>query len=135
MRVAGASPSSHPEAHRWIRSVEAMANKRTIHTAAAQRDRQRKAAGTPLPTRVALASANGGYPCPKCGARTAVYNSRPSHGSVRRNRGCPSCLHRFTTYETIAGVGPELLHSVVDELGALVERYQTTLARLEAENG
>lgn len=39
-------------------------------------------------------------PCPACGTRTSVLDSRPSHVQfVRRRRECPSCGRRFTTME------------------------------------
>lgn len=40
--------------------------------------------------------------CPKCGARTGVYDSRISfEGITRRKRSCPSCSHRFATIEIL----------------------------------
>lgn len=40
--------------------------------------------------------------CPKCGARTNVYDSRISfEGQTRRKRSCPSCAHRFATIEIL----------------------------------
>ena len=38
--------------------------------------------------------------CPKCQAKTAVIDSRPHKGTVRRRRKCKKCGHRLTTYET-----------------------------------
>jgi transcriptional regulator NrdR family protein len=37
--------------------------------------------------------------CPECGAETAVIDSRPALGTVRRRRECTACGHRFTTRE------------------------------------
>ena len=39
--------------------------------------------------------------CPKCKAKTGVYNSRPYEDSIRRNRECPYCKHRFATVEVL----------------------------------
>lgn len=40
--------------------------------------------------------------CPKCNARTNVYDSRISfEGNTRRKRVCPSCSHRFATVEVL----------------------------------
>lgn len=41
--------------------------------------------------------------CPRCGTSTGVIETRDVlqiHSQRRRHR-CPSCLHRFTTYEFI----------------------------------
>lgn len=40
----------------------------------------------------------GGFPCPICGARTAVIDSRASGEAIRRRRAC-SNGHRLTTKE------------------------------------
>ena len=40
--------------------------------------------------------------CPKCKARTNVYDSRISfEGTTRRKRLCPSCAYRFATVEVL----------------------------------
>ena len=40
--------------------------------------------------------------CPKCNARTGVYDSRISfEGYTRRKRLCPQCNHRFATIEVL----------------------------------
>lgn len=40
--------------------------------------------------------------CPKCNARTGVYDSRISfEGHTRRKRLCPQCDHRFATIEIL----------------------------------
>ena len=45
--------------------------------------------------------------CPKCKARTNVYDSRISFdGKTRRKRLCPSCSHRFATIEILDEVRP-----------------------------
>lgn len=38
--------------------------------------------------------------CPKCKSKTAVIDSRPSNGRIRRRRECKKQGHRFTTWET-----------------------------------
>ena len=41
--------------------------------------------------------------CPKCNSKSIVYNSRPTdNGSVRRNRECYKCYHRYATIEVLA---------------------------------
>jgi transcriptional regulator NrdR family protein len=52
--------------------------------------------------------------CPVCQTKTKVIDSRLSgDNSLRRRRECPTCNHRFTTYENIfkeqleAGMTPE----------------------------
>lgn len=55
------------------------------------------------PTQEAPESPLGGFPCPACGARTGVINSRPFEGSIRRRRVCPSCGLRISTLESIVG--------------------------------
>lgn len=41
-----------------------------------------------------------GLPCPKCGHdETAVVDSRPQDGFIRRRRRCAACRLRFTTHE------------------------------------
>lgn len=44
--------------------------------------------------------------CPICGnEKTQVVDSRPTeNASIRRRRECPSCKHRFTTYEFVEQV-------------------------------
>lgn len=37
--------------------------------------------------------------CRKCGAKTAVYDSRPNRDGIKRRRQCPKCLHRETSIE------------------------------------
>ena len=42
--------------------------------------------------------------CPQCGgAESAVTDSRPAKGGVRRRRKCLGCEFRFTTYEMLVG--------------------------------
>lgn len=41
-----------------------------------------------------------GYPCPECGAKTRVTDSRDAASGIRRRRVCTGQgEHRFTTYE------------------------------------
>lgn len=53
--------------------------------------------GPPEPA--AWGSQTGGYPCPGCGSRTIVTNSRPGPEGVRRRRECTQCQQRFSTVE------------------------------------
>ena len=39
--------------------------------------------------------------CPKCKAKSKVYNSRPDGQTTRRFRECLSCKHRYNTVEII----------------------------------
>lgn len=45
-----------------------------------------------------------GFPCPKCGERMAVSDSRPDHAGIKRRRVCSSCDHRVWTTERVAHV-------------------------------
>lgn len=41
-------------------------------------------------------------PCPTCGTgSSAVLDSRPRRGGVRRMRRCVGCGHRYSTFEAI----------------------------------
>lgn len=43
--------------------------------------------------------------CPKCQSKSKVYNSRPTDdGTIRRNRECLKCSHRYATIEVSADV-------------------------------
>lgn len=64
----------------------------------AEADEQRRGASTP-----AIAEApTGGFPCPHCGARTLVTDSRPTLYGWRRRRKCLGCTRRFSTVELIS---------------------------------
>ena len=42
----------------------------------------------------------GGVDCDECGGlKTAVIDSRPTVGGIRRVRKCLTCDHRFVTFE------------------------------------
>jgi len=59
--------------------------------------------------------------CQRCGKEgTRVVDSRPARegAEIRRRRQCPSCGHRFTTFER-----PEALHVVVIKRDGLKEPY------------
>lgn len=43
----------------------------------------------------------GGFPCPRCGSRSEVMDSRARVGGWRRRRRCTSCRHRFSTIELV----------------------------------
>jgi len=48
--------------------------------------------------------------CPRCGAGTRVLESRrAADGATRRRRRCPSCEHRFTTFERIEAASLSVL--------------------------
>ena len=38
--------------------------------------------------------------CPKCGAKTRIYNKKSTKHGVTRYRACPQCLTRYRTVET-----------------------------------
>ena len=43
--------------------------------------------------------------CPKCQSKSKVYNSRPTDdGTIRRNRECLKCSHRYATIEVSADI-------------------------------
>lgn len=56
--------------------------------------------------------------CPSCTSPTAVYDSRPLRLDtvIRRRRKCPTCKHRFSTYEMVA-----------DDTGAPVPRKESEM--------
>ncbi len=39
--------------------------------------------------------------CPKCQGKSKVYNSRPKNDTIRRNRKCLECGHKYTTLELL----------------------------------
>lgn len=56
-----------------------------------------------------------GLPCPVCGCGvSAVIDTRPTRGAIRRRRECSENGHRFTTHEEVLvdspprGIDPEL---------------------------
>ena len=54
--------------------------------------------------------------CPKCKARTNVYDSRISFdGKTRRKRSCPLCAHRFATVEVLDEDRPLVTNKVPKE--------------------
>ena len=72
------------------------------------------------------AGVKSNFPCPNCGAKTGVRDSRPSieiYG-IRRRRRCFACEHRFTTmevaYEKAGGVDVERKNRVLDRMNALL---------------
>ena len=52
--------------------------------------------------------------CPKCKSKSKVYNSRPTDdGTIRRNRECLKCSHRYATIEVSADIKKALETQVV----------------------
>ncbi len=46
--------------------------------------------------------------CPKCKSKSKVYDSRPTKdGTIRRNRECLKCRHRYATVEVLAEIKKE----------------------------
>ena len=72
------------------------------------------------PTRGPYAPSTG-YPCPHCGERTTVTDSRPGPFGWRRRRKCLSCRARFGTIEVV----------YTNELIAALKFRRLVLPRLE----
>lgn len=70
----------------------------------------------------------GAFPCPKCGSRTGIVDSRPvrfrQSPSVRRRRACQNvaCKNRLTTYE------------IIDDDRAIVKLHQVIASARVASN-
>ena len=51
------------------------------------------------------------FPCPACGGKMSVIDSRPSRSlkAIRRRRKCDACGEKLTTMEMVyaPGVGPD----------------------------
>ncbi len=64
--------------------------------------------------------------CPKCGAGTYVYDSRPIADGIRRRRLCSKCQFVFVTWEIMCSVPPipkdelkrvtEMLRDIADQI-------------------
>ena len=83
----------------------------------------------------------GGFPCPKCGHRTGVTDSRPdSNGGIRRRRRC-RCGLRFTTREvtddviSLPGSLATRLRVRVDRMGTLLEELKALTIAAEIHKG
>jgi hypothetical protein len=50
-----------------------------------------------------MTEGTSGMPCPECGGKTGVTDSRPFHGALKRHRVCLSCDLRFRTFERVEG--------------------------------
>lgn len=76
------------------------------------------------------ADGQGSFPCPSCGEKTTVYDSRPSPkiGGVRRRRRCLECGNQFRTYEMTAAsleadpLDLKIRQSII-ELNGLIAAY------------
>jgi len=70
-------------------------------------------------------TSGGNYPCPVCGGRAFVTDSRPRNGRfIRRRRRCPAD-HRFVTYEIVVAEDEQVeLHVRRDALRAAMERVR-----------
>ena len=77
-----------------------------------------------------------GFPCPSCGSRTDVRDSRPTtfRGSptVRRRRKCPNCGSAFSSYEAAIDNRSmtELIAAVRAANGAVMAAQQALTAAL-----
>lgn len=77
---------------------------------------------------------SGSFPCPQCGGKTMVVNSRPApnvHG-IRRRRYCRDCKARTTTYE-MAGPPPGTDHKKLAVLEAYAHAHKLLQAYLKPE--
>lgn len=70
-----------------------------------------------------LAAKDTGFPCPKCGERMPIGNSRREGGSVRRRRYC-ACGHRVSTRE----IPVNFLATRQDLQALLIQAEQTVSA-------
>lgn len=82
-------------------------------------------------------SAINSFPCPQCGGRMEVKDSRPTNyhnrGSIRRRRKCRKCHWALTTYEIMdnavqkadARLGHVMLgiRRAHEAMGALIESF------------
>lgn len=76
-----------------------------------------------------------GYPCPNCGARTDVKDSRATQeGYIRRRRKCKNCTNRFTTIESLDNVQRFHHTRTVNAILAHVERAGELLFEMKAEH-
>lgn len=73
-------------------------------------------------------SGGAGARCPRCGAGTAVINSRPASGTIKRRRGCFKCHLRFTTFEIVA----DTFEEVSDRRAAVADLLRKLADDLEA---
>lgn len=96
---------------------------------------RKKRRGLP-PSRLGKGLSLGGVRCPVCNGPTAVYDSRPSRGSVMRHRGCRDCGERFLTWE-VAGANPDnclaSLAAASGELRELARRLDILSQRSASE--
>lgn len=70
-------------------------------------------------------------PCPKCGRGSVVKDSRRTRQSIRRQRVCRGCDHRWTTYETMLDLdGP--ISTTMKVLGELAKASERLLQQVEA---
>jgi len=69
--------------------------------------------------------------CPSCHAPadTVVTDSRanPAGTAIRRRRECQTCHTRFTTYETIRDLDPEVAARQAKDLAAQLRELASTL--------
>src|SRR5262245_19155784 len=78
------------------------------------------------------------FPCPHCGERSAVKDSRPASiggaSTVKRRRICLACHQRWTTYETVLNAGrlEQRLGSMSHALDTAIERMYNLRAEIVA---
>lgn len=75
-------------------------------------------------------------PCPLCGGKSGVTDTRPWHSSIRRRRKCFACDYRWTTIEVPAHLAdrlPEIqasLKRLAGEAEDMAETLETLLGHL-----
>ena len=64
--------------------------------------------------------------CPECGQGSAVTDSRPSDGTVRRRRRCSHCSNRWTTIELNQDAITEIEEAMnlIDKKGKILATYK-----------
>ena len=84
----------------------------------------------PLPPNLAHLKGSSGLPCPNCGGKTVVSDSRGHVLGLRRRRGCVDCGLRFKTFEQPAELDPRLAENFRRQLRAARERLEVALTTM-----
>ncbi len=84
-------------------------------------------------------STRNGWPCPSCGNKTGIVESRHAEYGVRRRRECRVCKDRFTTVETEVGdfgnahkLGMTVFRAKQDHVDQILSRMAGLQIELEA---
>lgn len=76
-----------------------------------------------------------GFPCPTCGVRTDVKDSRPHDGGIRRTRLCPSCDLRFHTMESTGEENAAQVNKLRLRLMSRLYKLGEAIDKIEQELG